>query len=210
MTSTSRSKPVECAALNVTRSEVAGEIRTILSWYGSHQLEFFYCAEILLQVGHEIVGRAVRVGTQAEGGIRVGDRVGVGAQSSACLRPDCEECSNGLENHCRNASVNTYNDFYPDGSSKSMGGYAQYCRVPSHFVIKIPRGLSSIEAAPMLCGGVTTYTPLVENGAGPGMKVGIVGVGGLGHFAILWSKVRRTLKLCSGSMLIKPLGSGLH
>lgn len=151
----------------------------------------FHCAETLPQVGHEIVGRAVRVGAQAEGGIRVGDRVGVGAQSSACLRPDCEDCSNGLENHCRNANVNTYNDFYPD-SSKSMGGYAQYCRVPSHFVIKIPLGLSSSEAAPMLCGGVTTYTPLVENGAGPGMKVGVVGVGGLGHFGLIWAKVART------------------
>ena len=70
-----------------------------------------------------------------------------------------------------------------------MGGYADYTRVPSHFVIKIPDELSSIEAAPLLCGGVTSYTPLVENGAGPGKKVGIIGIGGLGHFGLLFAKV---------------------
>ena len=145
----------------------------------------------ILKVGHEIIGRAVRVGKEAEGGIKVGDRVGVGAQAAACLRPDCEECSNGLEHHCENpGNCNTFDSRYPDGS-KATGGYAEYTRVPSHFVIKIPEAIPSIEAAPMMCAGVTVYAPLVENGAGPGTRVGVIGIGGLGHFALLWAKVRK-------------------
>jgi alcohol dehydrogenase (NADP+) len=117
--------------------------------------------------------------------IKVGDRVGVGAQSSSCL--DCEECASGQEHYCSKGTVGTYNGKYPDGS-KSYGGYSDYCRAPAHFAVKIPDSLSLAEAAPMLCGGVTTWNPLVKNGAGPGKKVGIVGVGGLGHFGILWAK----------------------
>jgi D-arabinose 1-dehydrogenase-like Zn-dependent alcohol dehydrogenase len=100
---------------------------------------------------------------------------------------DCEECSAGMEQHCSKHNVGTYNGKYPDGS-KSYGGYADYCRASAHFVVKIPDGLSLAEAAPMLCGGVTVWSPLVKNGAGPGKKVGIVGIGGLGHFGLLWAK----------------------
>ncbi|TKA54555.1 hypothetical protein B0A49_12408 [Cryomyces minteri] len=138
-------------------------------------------------VGHEIVGRAVRVGNKAERGIKVGDRVGVGAQAASCLKPDCEECTSGLEQYCTNVNCSTYNGNFADGS-KSYGGYATYNRTPSHFVFKIPDALDSADAAPMLCGGVTVYSPLKKNGAGPGKRVGIVGVGGLGHFGILFAK----------------------
>ena len=128
--------------------------------------------------------------------IRVGDRVGVGAQSSSCLRPDCEECANGLENHCGNPGyAGTYDGVYPDGS-KSYGGYSDYARVPSHFVIKIPDEIPSEEAAPMLCGGITVYSPLKNNGAGPGKNIGIVGIGGLGHFGLLYAKVFRAFTTC--------------
>ncbi|KAK5122930.1 hypothetical protein LTR85_003495 [Meristemomyces frigidus] len=137
-------------------------------------------------VGHEIVGKAVRVGKKAEKGIKVGDRVGVGAQNSSCLKPDCEECSSGLEQHCQH-TVNTFADQYPDGSY-SYGGYADYHRAPSHFVMKIPDAIPSEEAAPMLCGGITVYSPLKNNGCGPGKKVGIIGVGGLGHFGVMFAK----------------------
>ncbi|KAL9075476.1 MAG: hypothetical protein Q9161_001548 [Pseudevernia consocians] len=137
-------------------------------------------------VGHEVVGTAVKVGSKVEKGIKVGDRVGVGAQSSSCLKPECEECASGMENHCMNM-VGTYNGKYGDGS-KSYGGYSDYCRAPSHFVLKIPDAISSEEAAPMLCGGITVFSPLKKNGCGPGKKVGIVGVGGLGHFGILYAK----------------------
>ncbi|KAI9845112.1 MAG: hypothetical protein M1838_001901 [Thelocarpon superellum] len=137
-------------------------------------------------VGHEIVGTAVRVGSKAEGGIKVGDRVGVGAQSSSCLKADCEECSTGRESYCQHF-IDTYNGTYPDGKT-SYGGYSDYARVPSHFVLKIPDALSSEAAAPMLCGGITVYSPLKKGGAGPGKKVGIVGIGGLGHFGLLFAK----------------------
>ena len=138
-------------------------------------------------VGHEIIGEAVKVGSKVEGGIKLGDRVGVGAQSASCLRPDCEECSQGLEQHCMKMNVNTYNGKFKDGS-KSYGGYADYWRGPSHFVFKIPDALSSENAAPMLCGGITAFSPLQTNGAGPGKKVGIVGIGGLGHYGLLFAK----------------------
>ncbi|KAF2837309.1 putative NADP-dependent alcohol dehydrogenase C 2 [Patellaria atrata CBS 101060] len=137
-------------------------------------------------VGHEIVGRAVRVGA-AVTHIQPGDRVGVGAQSGSCLRPECEECASGIENHCQVSNTNTYAGFFPDGS-KSYGGYADYSRVPGHFVIRIPEALDSAAAAPMLCGGITVYSPLKREGCGPGKRVGIVGLGGLGHFGVLFAK----------------------
>jgi len=77
---------------------------------------------------------------------------------------------------------------YPNNRGKSYGGYADYNRTPSHFVFKIPEALSSADAAPMMCGGVTVYSPLKQNGCGPGKKIGIVGVGGLGHFGVLFAK----------------------
>jgi alcohol dehydrogenase (NADP+) len=136
-------------------------------------------------VGHEIVGHVVKVGSSVPN-LRLGDRVGVGAQAFSCLRDDCEDCKNGLEQHCPKM-VGTYNAKYPDGSW-SMGGYADFVRVPAHFAIKIPSALKSEDAAPMMCGGITVYSPLKANGAGPGKRVGIVGVGGLGHFGILFAK----------------------
>merc|ERR1712029_274775 len=137
-------------------------------------------------VGHEIVGKATRVGKNVKKNIKVGDRVGVGAQNASCLRPDCEECQNGLENHCQRM-VGTFASPFPDGTM-SYGGYADYHRAHNHFVMKIPDQIPSDEAAPMLCGGITLYSPLKSNGCGPGKKVGIIGVGGLGHFGVLFAK----------------------
>ncbi|KAL3465160.1 Afadin and alpha-actinin-binding-domain-containing protein [Aspergillus heterothallicus] len=142
-------------------------------------------------VGHEIVGTAVRVGSKVtptpDGQIiKVGDRVGVGAQCSSCLRPDCEACADGEESYCPKI-VGTYNSRFPDGS-KAYGGYANRWRGPGHFVFKIPETLRSEEAAPMLCGGVTVFAPLRRFGAGPGKSVGIVGIGGLGHMGLLFAR----------------------
>lgn len=140
-------------------------------------------------VGHEIVGKAVRVGSNVKH-IKVGDRVGVGAQARSCMRPECAECSSGQPNICdtRGEKVDTYGSIYPNGEGKSYGGYADYNRTNANFVVKIPDGLPSEFAAPMLCGGVTVYAPLKRNGCGPGKTVGIVGVGGLGHFGVLFAK----------------------
>jgi alcohol dehydrogenase (NADP+) len=139
-------------------------------------------------VGHEIVGVAVRVGSEVKD-IKVGDRVGVGAQSDSCRGRlgDCEECAMGREAYCKKHFVPTYNGKHLNGA-KSMGGYGLYNRCPAHFVIKIPDAIPSEEAAPMLCGGVTVYSPLKDNGCGPGKTVGVIGVGGLGHFAVLFAK----------------------
>ncbi|MCJ1440645.1 MAG: hypothetical protein MMC23_001131 [Stictis urceolatum] len=137
-------------------------------------------------VGHEIIGKAVRVGKDVTH-VKVGDRVGVGAQARSCLKKDCPECSNGRESHCTQ-TVNTYGSVYPDDLGKSYGGYATHNRTHNHFVLKIPDALSSSDAAPMLCGGITVYSPLKQNGCGPGKTIGIVGVGGLGHFGVLFAK----------------------
>ena len=159
--------------IQITHSGICGsDLHTLRSGWGATD---YPCV-----VGHEIVGRAVRVGPKVEG-IKVGDRVGVGAQSASCLQPDCEQCAAGEENHCmKPGQADTYNSKFLDGS-KAYGGYANYWRGPSHFTIKIPDGLSSEAAAPMMCGGVTTYAPLKDNGCGPGKRVGIIGVGGVSN-----------------------------
>lgn len=138
-------------------------------------------------VGHEIVGRAVRVGSNVKH-IKVGQRVGVGAQARSCLQTQCAECSSGLESYCAIYPVNTHGGVYKDDIGKSYGGFADYNRTNAHFVFPIPDGLDSADAAPMLCAGVTVFSPLRDNGCGPGKSVGIVGVGGLGHFGILFAK----------------------
>lgn len=136
-----------------------------------------------LVVGHEIVGKAVRVGDNVRD-IKVGDRVGVGAQIGSCM--NCRECKSGYENYCTKG-VNTYNGVYPDGVV-SHGGYATAIRAHQQFVFPIPAAIKSEEAASMLCGGLTVYSPLKTNGCGPGKKVGFVGIGGLGHYAIMFAK----------------------
>ncbi|KAH6606898.1 zinc-binding dehydrogenase [Trichoderma cornu-damae] len=160
-------------------------------------------------VGHEIVGTVVRVGKEAadKSGIKIGDRVGVGAQNDSCQcrkppqtledHSGCEACATGNEVYCPR-SVNTYGATYltPAGG-KSMGGYARYHRCPAKFAFKIPDGLPSEHAAPMMCAGLTVFSPLAHfgnRGEGPldqrlrGMSVGVIGLGGLGHFGILFAK----------------------
>ncbi|KAL4917106.1 hypothetical protein BDW62DRAFT_218334 [Aspergillus aurantiobrunneus] len=167
--------------IQVTHCGICGtDIHTIRSGWAP--------ADYPCVVGHEIVGTATRIGSAlpASKKIKVGDRVGIGAQCSSCLRPDCEACADNEESYCPRM-VATYNSRFPDGS-KAYGGYANRWRGPGHFVFAIPEGLSSAEAAPLLCGGVTVYAPLRRFGAGPGKTVGIVGIGGLGHMGVLFAK----------------------
>ncbi|KAE8843042.1 hypothetical protein HRS9139_02339 [Pyrenophora teres f. teres] len=114
------------------------------------------------------------------------ERVGAGAQAASCMKPDCAMCADGMENHCPKI-VGAYNFIFPDTQSKSYGGFAKYSRTPGHFVIPIPDGVDSEHAAPLMCGGVTVFSPLKRYGAA-GKRVGIIGLGGLGHFAVLFAK----------------------
>jgi alcohol dehydrogenase (NADP+) len=135
--------------------------------------------------GHEIVGTVRQKGSRVTD-FGIGDRVGVGAQCRACLGKQgthCPGCLSGNENHCEVERVDTYNGRFTDGE-RSQGGYAEAIRVDKNFVFKIPENISSEQAAPLLCAGATTYSPLVRYGAGPNKRVGIVGFGGLGHLAV--------------------------
>lgn len=124
-----------------------------------------------LCVGHEIIGRAVKVGKGVTT-IKVGDRVGVGAQIAADLT--CGNCKAQQENYCPN-SVDTYAASYPDGTI-SQGGFSSHVRAHEYFTFKIPENLESSIAAPMLCAGLTVFSPLKRLGAGPGKTIGIVGM----------------------------------
>ncbi|KAM0812512.1 hypothetical protein AB5N19_12503 [Seiridium cardinale] len=145
-------------------------------------------------VGHEIVGKAIRVGNNVKH-IRVGDRVGVGAQARSCLSSDCAECSNGKEMFCPTEHIQTYGSIYPNNEGKSYGGYANYNRTNGHFVFVIPDELDSVDAASMLCAGITVFSPLYQNGCGPGKSIGVIGLGGLGHFAVLFAKALNADKI---------------
>ncbi|WAR63241.1 hypothetical protein PtB15_18B323 [Puccinia triticina] len=133
--------------------------------------------------GHEIVGTVVRAGKDS--GHTEGSRVGVGAQAGSC--GTCDNCTSGMETYCAKGMIGTYQGKWPDGSM-AQGGYADYVRVQGKFAIEIPQELSSETAAPMMCAGITTYNPVKTGGAGPGKKVAIAGVGGLGHLGIQWAK----------------------
>jgi len=139
-------------------------------------------APMPLCVGHEVIGKAIKVGSKVTT-VKVGDRVGVGAQIWSCL--ECDQCKSDNENYCPK-QIGTYGDPYPDGTI-AQGGYASHIRAHEYFTFKIPDAISTEEAAPMLCAGITTYSPLVRAGVGPGKTVAIVGMGGLGHFAVMWA-----------------------
>ncbi|KAF9358273.1 hypothetical protein BGX26_002141 [Mortierella sp. AD094] len=134
--------------------------------------------------GHEIIGKVVAKGEHSHHNI--GDLVGVGAQVDSCGK--CDECKAGFDQFC-NKKAMTYNDTYKDGrEGLTYGGYADRLRVNSELAFKIPDQISAAEAAPLLCAGVTTYSPLKHHGAGPGKKVGVIGIGGLGHLGIQWAR----------------------
>ena len=130
--------------------------------------------------GHEIVGEVTAVGDSVTK-FKVGDRVGVGTFVDSC--GTCDPCQRGMENYCRTGNVQTYNGRHYDGE-ESYGGYAKDVVVKEHFVLKVPENLDYAAAAPLLCAGVTVWSPLKHWKVGPGMKVAIMGLGGLGHMAV--------------------------
>lgn len=135
-----------------------------------------------IAVGHEIVGTVTAAGKDARH--KVGDRVGVGAQCDCCRT--CTRCEHGHQNCCRKF-VGTYQGVYPSGKV-TQGGYASHVRVNSEFAFKIPENLETNDVAPLLCGGITAFRPLMTAGVTKGSKVGVNGIGGIGHMAILFAK----------------------
>jgi uncharacterized zinc-type alcohol dehydrogenase-like protein len=130
--------------------------------------------------GHEIIGKVASVG-ELVSKYKVGDLVGVGCLVDSCLH--CSECDEGLEQYC-NHMVGTYMGVETGTGKPTYGGYSSKVVVKEHFVLRIPEGLDPAGAAPLLCAGITTYSPLRQWGVGPGKTVGVVGLGGLGHMAV--------------------------
>lgn len=135
--------------------------------------------------GHEIVGTVTRVGRLVTKH-KVGDKVGVGCMVNSCGK--CKPCKDGLEQYCDNNCTWTYDSKDPVDGTDNMGGYSTIMVAPEHFVISIPESLDMAEAAPLLCAGITMYSPLKHWKTGPGMKVGIIGLGGLGHMGVKYAK----------------------
>lgn len=131
--------------------------------------------------GHEIVGHVKEVGSAVKK-FSVGDRVGVGVMVDSCRH--CNSCQEHLEQYCENGASLTYNSTEQDKKTPTYGGYAQSIITTEDFVLKIPKNLSLAATAPLLCAGITTYSPLRYWNVGPGQKVGIVGLGGLGHMGV--------------------------
>jgi uncharacterized zinc-type alcohol dehydrogenase-like protein len=130
--------------------------------------------------GHEIAGIVSAIGDGVTK-YKVGDRVGVGCFVDSCR--ECENCLAGEEQYCLRGEIGTYNDRHPDGEI-TYGGYSTEVVVDENYVLGIPEGISLSEAAPLLCAGITLYSPLKHWGAGPGKKVAILGMGGLGHMGV--------------------------
>ena len=130
--------------------------------------------------GHEIVGRVVAVGSEVTG-FKVGDLAGVGCMVGSCKH--CASCDEGLEQYCENGFVGTYNGPL-FGGENTFGGYSDKIVVRQDFVLHIAPGQNLAAVAPLLCAGITTYSPLKHWKVGPGQKVGIVGLGGLGHMGV--------------------------
>ena len=130
--------------------------------------------------GHEIAGVVAEVGSEVTK-YKVGDRVGVGCLVNSCRT--CDNCTQGLEQYCLGKAVGTYNSIDVDGTP-TYGGYSKEVVVTEDFVLRIPEALALDVAAPLLCAGITVFSPLNHWGAGPGKKVAVVGMGGLGHMGV--------------------------
>jgi len=135
--------------------------------------------------GHEIVGRVTAVGDEVSG-FSAGDVVGVGCMVDACR--ECEPCQHGLEQYCLEGPTLTYNGQDRHDGSITFGGYSESVVVSDRFVVRVPEALDPAAAAPLLCAGITTYSPLRHYGVQAGHKVGVIGMGGLGHMGIKFAR----------------------
>ena len=131
--------------------------------------------------GHEIVGRVKQVGKQVTR-FKVGDTAGVGCFVDSCR--ECDPCRRGLEQFCEKGAAWTYNGTEMDRTTPTYGGYSSQIVVAERYALKVPAGLDPARAAPLLCAGITTYSPLRQWNTKKGDRVGVVGLGGLGHMAV--------------------------
>jgi uncharacterized zinc-type alcohol dehydrogenase-like protein len=131
--------------------------------------------------GHEIVGRVIRAG-RAVRKFKLGDVAGIGCMVDSCRK--CDACKKGLEQHCENATTFTYNSLERDGKTRTYGGYSKRVLVDEAFALKIAAKQPLERVAPLLCAGITTYSPLKRHGIGRGDRVGVMGLGGLGHMGV--------------------------
>lgn len=135
--------------------------------------------------GHEIVGRITKVGSNVSK-FKAGDLAAVGCMVDSCR--ECESCKEGLEQYCEQGNIGTYNAPDKHLGAHTFGGYSQSVVVDEAFVLHVPENLDLAATAPLLCAGITTYSPLKHWNVGPGKKVGIVGIGGLGHMGVKLAK----------------------
>ena len=131
--------------------------------------------------GHEIVGEVLEVGSQVSK-FKKGDRVGVGCFVDSCR--SCSSCKEGLEQYCENQIVFTYNSLEKDGKTPTFGGYSSHIVVDESYALSIPENIPMANAAPLLCAGITMYSPLKHWQIGKGHKIAILGLGGLGHMGV--------------------------
>ena len=135
--------------------------------------------------GHEIIGKVTAVGDNVKN-FNVGDTVGVGCMVDSCR--ECSSCEKGLEQYCLNGMVPTYNGEDLHDKSITYGGYSEKIVVSDRFVVRVSEKLDPAKAAPLLCAGITTYSPLRHFGVQKGHKVGVIGMGGLGHMGVKFAK----------------------
>ncbi len=186
----SAQSPLRAATIE-RRSPTAGDVQIQILYCGVCHSDLHFArnewgfTQYPCVPGHEIVGRVTAIGSGVTR-FKVGDTVGVGCLVDSCRT--CPNCRAGLEQFCDNGMVMTYGSPDKHLGGFTLGGYAQSIVVTEDFVLRMPANLDPAAAAPLLCAGITTYSPLRHWKVGPGQKVGIVGLGGLGHMGVKFAR----------------------
>lgn len=177
---------------NFTRRELgASDVELDIAYAGIchsdiHQVREEWGSAIFPMVpGHEIAGIVCAIGSRVSR-FKVGDRIGVGVFTDSCKK--CASCLNGLEQYCVEGMTGTYNTLERDGKTVAMGGYCNKFVINEHYAVTIPQNLALSGVAPLLCAGITLYSPLRHWKAAAGKKVGIMGLGGLGHMGVKFAR----------------------
>ena len=160
--------------------------------------------------GHEIAGTVTAIGSSVSK-FKVGDLIGVGVFIDSCRT--CENCVAGLQQYCLQGMTGTYNQLERDGTTVAMGGYSNYFVVNEDYAVTIPANLPLAGVAPLLCAGITLYSPIKHWGVGPGKKVAVMGLGGLGHMGVKFAAAMGadvTVLSHSPHKEVDALGMGAH